>query len=401
VHRDIKPANLFLVEGSPGWRAIKILDFGISKRFLAESSDVTTGVVMGSPCYMSPEQLGGAGPVDHRSDIWSLGATLYELLTGQRAFDPSRTLPELVSSVLHRPHADVRSVVPGLPAGLASIVDRCLAKKREERFESAAALARALSRFAPPSAAVLVERAATMAPAFPSASPASVRGPVVFRPSANLEGPVSEVRHMGHVVVAEGGGPPNSARATHGTLSLGAKLVVKGPPRRARLGLTAQLALAAGGACALGAWAAALVDRAPAPSTSALVLSSTVQRRAQTAAAAPSGAAAHRQNRESPSIETPPRAAAPANLIAFEPVPPTRRTPPAVSQLPSASSAGSPHPEVPPPAVTVGPAAVERSPVVDLSSVVEPDAVDPKQVDPAGGRAPVRPIETKNPYPSY
>ena len=82
IHRDIKPSNLFLAERAPGWRAIKVLDFGVSKMSLAQASNITTNlnVVMGTPCYMSPEQIHSAATVDHRTDIWSLGATLYEML---------------------------------------------------------------------------------------------------------------------------------------------------------------------------------------------------------------------------------------------------------------------------------------------------------------------------------
>jgi serine/threonine-protein kinase len=167
VHRDIKPDNLFLIERAPGWRSIKILDFGISKLALADPNNIATGVIMGSPCYMSPEQLRSTATVDHRTDIWSLGATLYELLTGKAAFDASLTLPELVATILHKTAIPVQTLRPAVPDGLAAVVDRCLAKDRELRFDSAAELAKALQPFATDRARSAVERAASMVPAFP------------------------------------------------------------------------------------------------------------------------------------------------------------------------------------------------------------------------------------------
>jgi len=167
VHRDIKPDNLFLVERSPGWPSVKILDFGISKVLLADPRNISTGIIMGSPCYMSPEQLQSTSDVDHRTDIWSLGATLHELLTGQEAFDPSLTLPELVAAILHKPARPLRELRPEVPEALAAVVDRCLEKDRELRFESAAAVAQALLPFAPARARAAAERAASMTSAFP------------------------------------------------------------------------------------------------------------------------------------------------------------------------------------------------------------------------------------------
>jgi serine/threonine protein kinase len=167
VHRDVKPDNLFLVERAPGWRSIKILDFGISKIALSDGNNIATGVIMGSPCYMSPEQLRSTATVDHRTDLWSLGATLYELLTDKAAFDASLTLPELVATILHKAPPPLTEIRPDVPVELAAVIDRCLEKDREARYSSAAELARALSPFAPERARSAVERAASMTPAFP------------------------------------------------------------------------------------------------------------------------------------------------------------------------------------------------------------------------------------------
>jgi serine/threonine protein kinase len=210
VHRDIKPYNLFLTERSPGRKAIKIVDFGISK--FAFADHVVTGVIVGSPCYMSPEQLRSTASVDHRSDIWSLGATLYELLAGHAAFDASQTLPELVTSILDKPAPNVRDVRGDVPEGLAAIVARCLAKDREGRFQSAGEVAMALLAFAPTRAHVPAERAASMRPAF-SASEERL-DPAREKPSAEGSlAPVSGMASRQH----EAPTPPGLADLVMGT----------------------------------------------------------------------------------------------------------------------------------------------------------------------------------------
>jgi serine/threonine protein kinase len=164
VHRDIKPYNLFLVEHSPGWGCVKIIDFGISKFAFSDTPNVVTGVIIGSPCYMSPEQLRSTATVDHRSDIWSLGATLHELLAGKAAFDASQTLPELVTAILEGPAPELRALRPEVPEELAAVVARCLAKDREARFQNAGEVAMALLPFAPARARVPADRAMSMKP---------------------------------------------------------------------------------------------------------------------------------------------------------------------------------------------------------------------------------------------
>ena len=164
VHRDLKPENLFLVERASG-RFVKVLDFGISKFALsgrASSVDLEqTGTqrVMGSPYYMSPEQLRSSRSVDFRSDIWSLGAVLFELLTGVRAFPDADDFSALVIAIVQDRHRSLLDYLPSVPAGMLEIIDRCLAKARAERFESAAELAVALLPYAPSRARGTVERA--------------------------------------------------------------------------------------------------------------------------------------------------------------------------------------------------------------------------------------------------
>lgn len=167
VHRDIKPSNLFVTERSPGWHTIKILDFGISKVSLAQASNITTNLnlVMGTPCYMSPEQFQSAAGVDQRSDIWSLGSTLYEMLSGRSPFDPALPLLALAESIVKREPPSLRELRPDVPQELSDAIGRCMAKDRERRIPSAAGLAISLLPFAPGRAGATAERAAAITPA--------------------------------------------------------------------------------------------------------------------------------------------------------------------------------------------------------------------------------------------
>ena len=144
VHRDLKPANLFLTHRADGSALIKILDFGISKLLSAEQSvgDLTeTGIVMGSPKYMSPEQFGTAHEVDARTDIWSLGAIFYELATGNRAFDEP-TLATLCARVISGvPPRSIRELCDDASEALERAVLHCFRVDREDRTPDVAELA--------------------------------------------------------------------------------------------------------------------------------------------------------------------------------------------------------------------------------------------------------------------
>jgi serine/threonine-protein kinase len=168
IHRDIKPSNLFLAERAPGWCSIKVLDFGVSKVLLAQASDITTdlNVVMGTPSYMSPEQLQSAATVDHRTDLWSLGATLYQMLTGVAPFDPALPILVLAEAIASQEIPTVHALRPDVPKALSDVVARCLTRDREQRMGSAADLAAALVPFAPVRAHIVAERAATFASVF-------------------------------------------------------------------------------------------------------------------------------------------------------------------------------------------------------------------------------------------
>jgi eukaryotic-like serine/threonine-protein kinase len=150
VHRDLKPSNLFLMRKRDGSSVVKVLDFGISKVSHASGSDgavTRTAALMGSPLYMSPEQMASSRDVDHRSDIWALGIVLYELLAGRVPF-VAETLPQICVAVMNHPALPVSSVVSDVPAGLSAVVERCLAKSPAERYQTIAKLAEALAPYA-------------------------------------------------------------------------------------------------------------------------------------------------------------------------------------------------------------------------------------------------------------
>jgi serine/threonine-protein kinase len=150
VHRDLKPPNLFVAERPDGSSVLKILDFGISKTRTATRKDkVITGgqTVLGSPAYMSPEQLRNASDIDARADIWSLGAVMYELSTCALPFDADG-VGELFAAVLEREPVPPCSRNPELPTAFGDLILRCLRKKPEDRFANAAELAQALVPYA-------------------------------------------------------------------------------------------------------------------------------------------------------------------------------------------------------------------------------------------------------------
>lgn len=147
VHRDIKPSNLFIARKKTGREVLKVLDFGIAK---AESNSndralTRTSAVIGSPQYMSPEQLRDSKSVDRRTDIWSLGAAMYEVLTGTPAF-PSESLAELHLKILTSDPRDIREARPDCPTALNAAVLRCLAKDPDSRPASMLELHQLLTR---------------------------------------------------------------------------------------------------------------------------------------------------------------------------------------------------------------------------------------------------------------
>src|SRR4051794_21745879 len=151
VHRDLKPGNLFLTRGVDGRPLVKVLDFGISKTLdqgpSGEALSLTkTEMLLGSPLYMSPEQMRSSKHVDERSDLWALGAIAYELLTGKVPFEAD-TILELCFKVAQEKAPSPKTHRPELPEELCIAVLRCLEKDAADRFANVGELARAFEPF--------------------------------------------------------------------------------------------------------------------------------------------------------------------------------------------------------------------------------------------------------------
>src|ERR1019366_615206 len=164
IHRDLKPANLFCIRRSDGQFVIKVLDFGISKLTDAGraseppgASVTQTASVMGSPLYMSPEQMRSAKDVDARTDIWALGIILFQLLTGRAPFH-GESIAEVAIQVGSDPPPPLGGFRLDAPPGLEAVIFRCLEKDRQRRYPNVGNLALALLPFAPKRAKALVER---------------------------------------------------------------------------------------------------------------------------------------------------------------------------------------------------------------------------------------------------
>jgi hypothetical protein len=153
VHRDLKPSNLYLARRKDGTTTVKVLDFGISKSKNADalaqspSALTSTKAMLGSPLYMSPEQLRSSKSVDQRADIWAIGIILYELLTRNVPF-MGDNLGELFAAILETDPPPITNIAPEVPRELEAIVARCLQRNRDHRFQTAQELAQALAPYA-------------------------------------------------------------------------------------------------------------------------------------------------------------------------------------------------------------------------------------------------------------
>jgi serine/threonine-protein kinase len=201
IHRDLKPANLFLAHRADGSPCVKVLDFGITKLVdvagEAPSFDATNAnVVMGSPRYMSPEQMRSTRTIDARADIWALGVILHELISGASPFD-GETMPDLLAAILQDPTPLLRKTRPDVPAGLETIVARCLEKDPDRRYPDVAELTQELAPFGNASSRVSADRVSRVirprSPADTRTSAPIVRNaiPSEFRPEAPTSGTVT------------------------------------------------------------------------------------------------------------------------------------------------------------------------------------------------------------------
>jgi serine/threonine-protein kinase len=186
VHRDLKPGNLFLTTRADGSECVKVLDFGISKvaEGITPSADYSmtkSTTLMGSPLYMSPEQLRSLRSVDHRTDIWALGVILFEMLVGTPPFEGD-TLPDLSVKIIVTEPPLLRSKRPDAPAALEAILSRCLEKDIAKRVADVAELASLLAPFGSLAAAGSLERilkvtAPSSSPSITSSGRISIRDP--------------------------------------------------------------------------------------------------------------------------------------------------------------------------------------------------------------------------------
>jgi eukaryotic-like serine/threonine-protein kinase len=212
IHRDLKPANLFLTRRADGSSCVKVLDFGISKATESASLDAGTTApttVMGSPNYMSPEQMLSSKDVDARSDIWALGAILHELIACAPPFD-GETFAALSAAVLRDPAPRLGSIRSDVPAPVEAAVLRCLEREPSRRFANVAELAATLAPHGSASARTSAERIARVldggtgkisVPIFAHATEARGEGAVALLAAASASGH-ARARALGYVVAA-------------------------------------------------------------------------------------------------------------------------------------------------------------------------------------------------------
>jgi serine/threonine-protein kinase len=344
VHRDLKPANLFCIRRADGRLSIKVLDFGISKMNGVgtggpasstggrDQSMTRTTAIMGSPLYMSPEQMQSSKRVDARSDIWALGVILFELMTGRPPFE-AEVVTELVIKIATQQPAAMRMYRPDTPGALEQVVMRCLEKEADGRYRNVGELAVALEPFAPKRSRASVERIlGTMEAAGLSLAPP----PLAQTPAMA----VSEVRAGAGTVAAWGAQTGSN-------------------PGKTRKGAIA--AVAAGATLLLGLGGIVLLRKAPAqPVESAPAAPPAATASATAAPAAPSSS-------PTPTTATLAPEAPPAAAVAAAAAPSLSPTP--AGGQPAHHAAGA-HPAAAAPAHTAAAAAAAAAPATSAAAKV-------------------------------
>jgi serine/threonine-protein kinase len=187
VHRDLKPANLFLAKRVDGTQIIKVLDFGISKITQARAEDAAVTdpsltnptAVMGSPLYMSPEQMHSSVRVDARSDVWALGVILYEMVSGSTPFE-AESIPLIHAAILHNAPPPLKERgVSNAPARFEAILQKCLEKDAARRYQDVGELVNALAPLSPRQGRISVEKLARLKKAVRVSDRPPGGGPVV------------------------------------------------------------------------------------------------------------------------------------------------------------------------------------------------------------------------------
>ncbi|WP_437726645.1 serine/threonine-protein kinase [Sorangium sp. So ce861] len=301
VHRDLKPANLFLARRPDGGRIIKVLDFGISKSMLGGSRDelalTKTAALLGSPLYMSPEQVRCAKDVDARTDIWALGVIVYEMLIGRTPYNGD-SVPQLFASLLHETPPTMAQLRADVPRELDAVVMHCLAKDPEQRWRNVGDLAAALLAFGPAGSHVHVERARRVL-GLPGAGPPSFSQPRISLPPP---GAATGGQLAGARLSVPHGAPSPAASADTGP-AVSSWSNTGHVPRAGRKGALLGVALAVGAALAAFSFGALLFlfvrsgstaggEQPPAPAATQLPGAAAQDPAPGAASAAPPGATA-------------------------------------------------------------------------------------------------------------
>jgi serine/threonine protein kinase len=282
IHRDLKPANLFLTEREDGSTLVKVVDFGISKLTDDARSPRTSdapraaltraGVVMGTAQYMSPEQAQGC-PVDLRTDVWSLGAVLYEALAGRSAFPEMATYEQTIIQIVTKRPTPLAEIAPWVSPELSKLVGEAMTPELDKRLRDCALFARRLVELG-------------------SQGPSSAARQVVIHPSGS--GSSSAIQGSA-ATMALGVGPTPQSPANATTLATGEGVAI-GPSLRPRPSRGLLLAIGAGAASLLAAtvialWAHGSRDTAPSGLSQSVSLAPTLTASAEGPVAQPGSAA--------------------------------------------------------------------------------------------------------------